>query len=70
MYQTPNQKPKGLIGLLIRWRIAANQDQAKKILIVVVIIGFLITIYLNRPGAWLPPVVEDEEELLELDADE
>ncbi len=53
-----------MIGFLIRRGIVRSEQQAKQVLIGVIVVGALVILFLNRPGAHTPPPVETEEDIL------
>ena len=65
MYQnnsSSKQPPKGLVGALIKRRIAKDERQANQILVVILIVGVLMLIYINRPSA---PAYSEEDRLMD-----
>ena len=61
--QRSNHKGKGLSQLLIKYGLVRNEQQAQIVLISIIVVGVLIILILNRPGAHTPSPVDTEEDL-------
>lgn len=63
-YHNSGQKQTGITGFLLRQGIVKTEQQAQYVLIGFVIVGLLVIIILNRPGAHTPPAVDAPEDVL------